>query len=799
MKIKTETAVRCGAVLAVLGLAIVPAMLSGCASTPERYYVPKLVVDIDPERMEAISYEKDIQPLLNARCVSCHSCFDAPAQLKLTCAEGVVRGATKQVVYASVRLKQAQHTRLHLDAHTEEEWREKGFFSVLPSPEAKSIEERLDSSVLYQMIALSRVYSLPQSGLLDAIVRDSHNNPFAPTLEEFDEYAATFPHAGMPFYTYGLTEDEFQTFAHWVAKGSPVEYQDVTFSPSEQAAVEAWESLLNGETLRDQLISRYLYEHWFAADLHFEEKDEPVFFRLVRSSTPPGQPVEQVVTARPNDPPGVDRVYYRFVRRPGAIMLKTHLPYSLHAEKMDSLKKLFWDTDWDIERLPPYTRQWKEQPFLVFEPIPERSRYQFLLNDSFYFVQCFIRGPVCRGQTALNVIRDHFSVMFVDPDHDLSCADPEFLPAARTNLALPRQFADFGGFLSSYGDVKERLQTYQAMQNESLNTVVEGGNPVDLSSVWQGEGSPGTPFMTVFRHFDTASVVPGFVGPTPDSAWLVDYALLERVYYLLVTNFDVFGSTAHQLATRLYFDLLRYEGESYFVRLFPPDQREPIFHSWYDGVSTSRRKKDYPLLAGGTPTLIPYEEGTDVREQLRNMLDKDRDLAALKHESVRLNKTYRSLPQTAASFVQYFPEVTFIRVINDSGEDEVYTAIRNKAHKNVAHLFKEESRREPEKDSLLLLPGLIGAYPNFMMVLREDEIEDFERRVYGADTKDKMVNAYLKFGVMRTSPEFWPTLDWFVEWNRKQDPIGAGLYDLKHYYLTQLLSLGDADLVSAPQ
>ena len=43
-------------------------------------------------------------------------------------------------------------------------------------------------------------------------------------------------------------------------------------------------------------------------------------------------------------------------------------------------------------------------------------RYRFMLDDARFFVEGFIKGPVCRGQVALNVINDHFFVAFFDPD-----------------------------------------------------------------------------------------------------------------------------------------------------------------------------------------------------------------------------------------------------------------------------------------------------------------------------------------------------------------------------------------------
>ena len=46
--------------------------------------------------------------------------------------------------------------------------------------------------------------------------------------------------------------------------------------------------------------------------------------------------------------------------------------------------------------------------------------------------------------------------------------------------------------------------------------------------------------------------------------WIIDFPLLERIYYSLVAGFDIFGNTAHQLLVRTHMDRLRIEGESNF-------------------------------------------------------------------------------------------------------------------------------------------------------------------------------------------------------------------------------------------
>lgn len=79
-----------------------------------------------PDDLE-LSFTKDVQPILNAKCVACHACYDAPAQLDLRNAKGVQRGAIKLDPY-SVRETPIESTVLAFNPKTIEDWRQRGFF-----------------------------------------------------------------------------------------------------------------------------------------------------------------------------------------------------------------------------------------------------------------------------------------------------------------------------------------------------------------------------------------------------------------------------------------------------------------------------------------------------------------------------------------------------------------------------------------------------------------------------------------------------------------------------------------------
>lgn len=86
----------------------------------------------------------------------------APCQLKLTSADGLLRGATRKPVYDSARLTDMAPTRLFVDATTTSGWRDKGFYPVL-NEQGGPLDDNLEYSLLYDMIRLGREHPLPVS------------------------------------------------------------------------------------------------------------------------------------------------------------------------------------------------------------------------------------------------------------------------------------------------------------------------------------------------------------------------------------------------------------------------------------------------------------------------------------------------------------------------------------------------------------------------------------------------------------------------------------------------------------
>ena len=223
-----------------------------------------------------ISYSEQIQPIFTQKCVACHACYDSPCQLNLGSGEGLQRGAHKDPIYNGGRKIAQQTTRLFTDAHTAQDWREKGFYDVLG-------QDQPQAALLASMLALGRQQPFaPNSRLPDSVdLRISRTNQ-CPQPDEFAQYAKSNPHGGMPFAVTGLTDAEHARVEQWLRSGARVNKQHWTASSAEQQQIKDWEAFLNTPGARESVVSRWLYEHLFIAHIHFAQGDPQHFFRVVR-------------------------------------------------------------------------------------------------------------------------------------------------------------------------------------------------------------------------------------------------------------------------------------------------------------------------------------------------------------------------------------------------------------------------------------------------------------------------------------------------------------------------------------
>lgn len=114
-------------------------------------------------------------------------------------------------------------------------------------------------------------------------------------------------------------------------------------------------------------------------------------------------------------------------------------------------------------------------------------------------------------------------------------------------------------------------------------------------------------------------------------------------------------------------------------------------------------------------------------------------------------------------------------------DDPVYTLLVNKGLKNVAVMFAENLRRHPEKDTVTVVPGFIGSYPNFFFSVEKEQLTEFIELLKTARSVADKEKFYSRFGVRRSNPEIWRYAYWFNARHRKYRGLHAGLFDLNRY------------------
>jgi len=805
----TTMAIPIKQIVALIIIPLVMLLLSACAPSEKTITTDQATVDYDllytlPE--EAISYDDKVRPILESRCVVCHGCYDAPCQLKLSSPEGIHRGANKEKVYNAGRFKAAEPTRLFIDAITTDQWRQKGFDTVLNEGDANPLAN-LEGSVLYRMLRQKQLYPQARTGMLsDDFDVSLDREQTCPTLEEFDEYAAKHPHGGMPYAMPNLRKEEYTTLVHWLAQGAPMP-QDKQASEIAAKQIKQWEAFLNGDSNKasdnkTRLVSRYLYEHLFQAHLHFDGTDDREFYRLVRSTTAPGTPVDVIPTRRPyGDSAG--SVYYRIVRQQGSIVAKTHMVYELSNKRMQRYKELFYDVPYEVASLPSYEPAVASNPIKTFAAIPVKSRYKFLLDESRFIIEGFIKGPVCRGQIALNVIEDQFWVVFFDPEADIMSMDDEALNAAADYLASPAELEDNFKVIGGERYYRKLFQKYYEMKTAT----VKDFEPVNLDDamnyIWTGDGKNPNAALTIFRHRDSASVNYGFIGDYPETAWVIDYSILERIHYLLVAGYDVYGNTGHQLNTRLYMDFLRTEGEDEFLAFLPAAKRTAIRDGWYQGIRESDKDDEGDAIKWLNQEFVTGYKTDDPQLELYRHLERhlgplagdgdyinrctsDKCKPKVSKNILRVDKAMQRAADMDGPIVEFLPDLAFVRVkMGGKPEDDLaYTMISNKAYKSVSSMFGGEElgdRRDSTYDTQTVIRWLEGSYPDFFYVVELDDIERFVDDYNRIENRQYYEDFVARYGLRRTSEDFWMHADWFNAKYAQEQPRLSGIYDLNRY------------------
>jgi hypothetical protein len=752
-----------------------------------------LAFGVFPAWSQTISFTNDVQPIFEAKCVACHACYDAPAQLDLTNAIGVQRGALKLDPYVP-RMTAIEPTVLRASPNTVEDWRARGFFSV--------IEGGADS-IMAKMIRLGRDNPVdPNARFTDSVELDSLSRKnFMPNAAEIDGYVAAHPLEGMPLAVAGLTDAEYATIMAWLEQNAPFDNEAPVATDVELAKIAEWETFLNGEDNRSRLIARYIFEHAYLFEFYFADEGLGNTFHLIRSQTPPGEsPLPVAAQMANSDVEGP--FWYRLAVSDRTRCAKLHqLTLDASGDKLDRYKRIFFETDWDVEELPGYSMAERVDPLNTFAAIPARARWKYLLADVWLHRGTIAWGPVCRGDLTVGSVQDVEWDFFEDPETSLYVNDAEYREALAPYLALPEEPEDLIAVMASFRNFIERRKEALTEAMERLSE--SDGSRSRITDIWRGDEPGDTPMLVIYRNDDNAYPVrPGTaVGALPKTTWVLDLPILERMIYASVVNFDLFGSVAVWLGNRESFGIDRRAAELNFLRFLPQEDRREIYESWYQGpLSDERRRLEQDIIDLGPDVSIPTGiafETDDPKSEFQTMLlehvrftdiDDPINRPRAGDEGDAITQAFRSIVAAAAeqeptwrNFKTMLPEATFLRIDVPEGEPLVYTMTLDRELGTKAFALSILQEEDPSRAKLTIYPGILTAYPNFIFRIDEAEVGDFATALIAAETSEAFTEVVERWGVRRSDPDFWEVVHSMTDYVRRTDPPRAGVFDVNRY------------------
>ena len=121
--------------------------------------------------------------------------------------------------------------------------------------------------------------------------------------------------------------------------------------------------------------------------------------------------------------------------------------------------------------------------------------------------------------------------------------------------------------------------------------------------------------------------------------------------------------------------------------------------------------------------------------------------------------------------------MSVLRIDGLAGGARYFTLLRNTAHANVAHLAREKSELLPDENTLTVVPGFIGAYPNAIYRSSVAELPALRAALAGLASEADYRKLADQFALRRTNPQFWAASDALHDAYGVWAPLEAGLFD----------------------
>jgi hypothetical protein len=236
--------------------------------------------------------------------------------------------------------------------------------------------------------------------------------------------------------------------------------------------------------------------------------------------------------------------------------------------------------------------------------------------------------------------------------------------------------------------------------------------------------------------------------------------------------------------TRMYMDFLRMEAEMNFLGFLPQEQRIAEISQWYRGADRSvHAYLDAYYEHGVLPPPFDFKSDQPKAELFRALQARMSKVLNHRYELQQSGLSATSvaalarIDQVRGVAASIMPQAAIIEV-NEHG---LLSVLSNSAYSNLSSILNSESNRLPDEDTLTIVNGVVGAYPNVFLRVEESEIPELVAKIEGLRTEADYSALLDRFGIRRTDERFWAVSDRVSADYQNSEVISHGVLDYSRY------------------
>jgi Fatty acid cis/trans isomerase (CTI) len=140
----------------------------------------------------------------------------------------------------------------------------------------------------------------------------------------------------------------------------------------------------------------------------------------------------------------------------------------------------------------------------------------------------------------------------------------------------------------------------------------------------------------------------------------------------------------------------------------------------------------------------------------------------------------KQVTQRQGFFNSRIASISYLRIVP---QNWVYSLVphRRYAARNFLSDYVWARRGQSGRDYASIYRGIVGDYPNAFFEIPLAKAHEFFQRLAAVSTDSDWLALRQEFLVAKNGENFWSTVDFYHRWMAANDPVGAGIFDLRDY------------------